>query len=88
MTSRQPAFAEGYGGHEMPLTQKKVNFLGCFEGKNTWAGPDGPRGLIRAMARGLTFGRKPDSVPRQGGSFHLQAGLLRRRKHDSRDCHH
>jgi hypothetical protein len=28
--SRQTAFAEGYGGHEMSLPQKKVNFVGIF----------------------------------------------------------
>ena len=26
--SRQPAFADSYGGHEMPLPQEKANFFG------------------------------------------------------------
>jgi hypothetical protein len=31
MKSRQPAFAESYGGHEMPLPQgKAINFLGMM----------------------------------------------------------
>jgi hypothetical protein len=27
--SRQPAFAEGYGGHEMPLPQNKIGSCLC-----------------------------------------------------------
>jgi hypothetical protein len=49
---------------------------------------DGTRSIAKLPAtaqsarppRGLTFRRKPDSVPRQGASFELRAGLLIKEK--------